>query len=216
MDCTDQACVSGACSGNCDPEEERCNNNTPQLCSDTGAWGDKSAQCSSPSMLCKVVGDSASCASNPPYYLGAETALSTNATLAKGFLFAVPVKFAAKARALELGIVGRSDTGAFVTMALYKDNAGAPGMLLGTTTEKAVTAGQLAMSPVSALIQPAGDYWLVASFSANATSYESAKAGAKYRYVSGTYATFPATFPAGSTLVSDVQENFFVKLQDQP
>jgi hypothetical protein len=215
MDCVDQACVSGACSGVCDPEEERCSSNTPQECSDTGAWGNKSAQCASPDNICKVVSSVASCVANPPYYVGEETPLGTNAVLAAGFLFAVPITFDFKTRVLDFGMVGRTANGAFVTMALYTNNGGVPGTLIGSSTEKQIAVGQNNMSPVSALIQQPGNYWLVGIFSANATSYEQASAGAVYRYASGSYATFPATFPA-STQVSGTLENFYVRVQDQP
>jgi hypothetical protein len=86
--------------------------------------------------------------------------------------------------------------------------------LIGSSTEKQVAPGQVIMTPISALIQQAGNYWLVAIFNANATSYESSS-GPGYRYVTGTYATFPSTYPAGSTLVTGSQ-NFYVRVQDQP
>jgi hypothetical protein len=163
-----------------------------------------------------VSGNAASCVPNPAYYVGKETALSTNTTLATGYLYAMQVTFMAKTRVLELGVVGRTNNGAFVTMALYADNAGAPGGLLGTGTEKQMGPGQIGSAPVSALIEPAGKYWVVATFSANATSYEAA--GGSYFYHSGAYATFPATFPAVTVMANQVsnQENFYLKLQDQP
>jgi hypothetical protein len=116
---------------------------------------------------------------------------------------------------LDFGIVGRTANGAFVTMALYTNSNNQPGTLIASSTEKQMATGQVIMSPISALIAQAGSYWLVAIFSANATSYEQASVGASYRYASGTYASFPATFPA-STLVNGTLENLYVRVQDQP
>ncbi len=215
VDCTNQACVSGACTGSCDPDTERCSSNTPQRCNASGVWADKSAQCSSPSTICKFAPPNTSCVSNPPYYVGESAALTMNSALAANYLFAMPLVISAKTRFLDLGLIGRTSSSAFVTMALYTDVAGQPGALLQSTTEKQLAVGQVVTTPISALTVSAGTYWLVAIFNANANSYEVASGGASYRYVSGAYATFPANFPA-STLVSNTKLNFYARVQDQP
>jgi len=207
--------VGGMGADRCDPDTERCSSNTPQRCDASGGWTDKSAQCSSPSTICKFAPPNTSCVSNPPYYVGESAALTTNSALAANYLFAMPLVISAKTRLLDLGMIGRTSSSAFVTMALYTDVAGQPGALVQTTTEKQLAVGQVITTPINALTVSAGTYWLAAIFNANANSYEVASPGTSYRYVSGAYPTFPANFPT-STLVSNTMVNFYARVQDQP
>src|SRR5690606_13572188 len=71
-------CVADDCGGNCTPDTQRCFNNTPQLCSDVGEYGNITAACGA-AQICELESNVASCVANDPYCVGGCSQLGTPA-----------------------------------------------------------------------------------------------------------------------------------------
>jgi hypothetical protein len=88
----------------CSPNAERCNNNTPQICSSTGTWQNETSQCSSPSTICEVQSDNAACVSNPPYDVGEASPLGDSTSIPTNWLLGIWVDVPHRARIVSFGL----------------------------------------------------------------------------------------------------------------
>lgn len=147
------------------------------------------------------------------YTIGHYTTYSGTGSEATGYLFAEKITVSAAASLYELGkynVVGSS--GSTFSMALYTTSGGAPGTLVGYTgSATAPTVGYQEQAVVGAPVSiAAGDYWIAwwCSGSNCRTSYSTSGAdGATtntiyYRSYSGTFGTWPATWPASSSTLT--------------
>ncbi len=149
----------------------------------------------------------------PIYTIGHYTTYGGTGSEAVGYLFSEKVTVSADASLYELGkynVVGSS--GSTFSMALYTNSGGAPGTLVGYTgSATAPTVGYQEQSVVGAPVSiAAGDYWIAwwCSGSNCRTSYStSGSDGATtntiyYKSYSGTFGSWPATWPASSSALT--------------
>lgn len=163
MDCTGQACYGDECTGSCVPGTAACTSGGGALetCQNTGE--PSSMQCNATanddSMICRTD----HCQTNVAYSVGNVTLLDENTTANANrlYLFKLP-QIQRKATVQQIGIVSSANNGTYARLALYQDDAGAPGALVGSTGDVSLNgvANGSAPNPANSIVQKDGYYWI--------------------------------------------------------
>jgi hypothetical protein len=149
-----------------------------------------------------------------PYVVGNAVAFTGTSGTSPNYLLAKPVTVPRATTVQSIGAIATA-AGAVGYFALYDDAGGVPG------TRRAVT-GQVTMAVGSneATVTPAtiaaGTYWICLIFNTD-TSIGQDNAGpasTTLRYISFSFATPPASWPAGSSSASHWPSNTFIRVQD--
>jgi hypothetical protein len=218
--CANQACYQDACTGVCSPAAERCSENIPQVCSTSGAWGDKAPACALPDMMCRYSGDNATCAANPPHMVGQDAPFSNTTGVLKDWILGNPVVLETRTHVAKFGLIAAQNTACMVRMSLYRDVGGAPTDLVGYSTQVSpdIDAQTYKLDPVAQINIDPGTYWLMAHYSCNATAYVFDNASAPdLKYASVPYGTVPNLFPTtGVTTITTFALNHYLVVQDLP
>lgn len=123
----------------------------------------------------------------------------------KGYLLGIKFTLTTPGILTSLNLIGRN-TSANVKMALYEDVSGKPGDLVDSTSIGIVKSGVLSL-PVTQQILPAGDYWIMAIYSANGGhTYSKTEAGNKIYYKT---MDFGATIPSNASDFTAYQNSTF-------
>lgn len=210
------ACVACVAPANC-PAVGECYNRT---CSNNacGQSPKPRATICSGGNVCNGAG---SCAANTPYAVGEASADGWSAfSVSNDKWWVVPVFVPRTANLQELRLIGASATGQ-ARMAIWADNAGAPGAYHAQTNNFSMASGVVSQAP-TANIQLTGGrtYWVGAKFTGGATIYIDTASGTAYSY-NQSFSSVPSStmspFPTGSaTLEPGTSLNFFLLLQDVP
>jgi len=168
-----------------------------------------------------VCNGAGSCAANTPYAVGEASADGWSAfSVSNDKWWVVPVFVPRTANLQELRLIGASATGQ-ARMAIWADNAGAPGAYHAQTNNFSMASGIVSQAPTSNIQLIGGrTYWVGAKFTGGATIYINTASGTAYSF-NQSFSSVPSStmspFPTGSaTLEPGTSLNFFLLLQDVP
>lgn len=206
---------TNACGGQCAPGTHHCYNADPisrvEDCV-AGTWT-PSTSCSVPTQICS----GSACVANNPYPVGNSTKLSDSDAESTGTLLGFQINLTSKVDVLKFGMWGRGP-GAFVKLALYRDNGGVPGGLVGYSVLGAVQSGAVELDPAASLTVAAGTYWLMATFDSNAQTWWKTSGGPDAWYMSHVFSdNLPNTFDTtNGTKFSGYTYNYYVTVRARP
>jgi hypothetical protein len=211
--------TAAACSGECAPGQTTCIDNDAHGCS-AGSFIETD-DCTPPNEIC----GGGACVANNPYTVGQATAGGawSDFSPSNDFWYVIPIQVPRTANVQGMRMIVRAGVaGAFGRIALWQDNAGAPGAFVAQTNNIVLSAaGEVSAAPAPLATQVTGGrtYWIGAKFTGSPQLYRNTSTTRDGYFYSQAFATNPATsmnpFPIGSAgTLTDVEYNFFLVVQD--
>ncbi len=136
------------------------------------------------------------------YHIGNDVEFGKNSDQGADYLLGTRIIVAAPATLDALAVIGKT-TGALVTLALYTESAGAPHTLLAETDPTPLVLGALEIPLAGGPVPlPAGSYWFMGVYSANAQIGLRHLPSSTVRYVAHDFDTpLPALFPPHGSIM---------------